>query len=154
MVVYVLWEHMARVRFSAPRTFRVAIDMYSGIVIEESLGNTDILRELKIISTKVEPVTEDHKTPWLSQWTLHAVEVGEDEAQKAAEEISKSLDGEHAWYADFKNDTHHYVIFRDRVFQVRRDSKEEYDEVVQYGLSLGIPKYQLDFSPTVGEWER
>ena len=24
----------------------------------------------------------------------------------------------------------------------------------QYGLSLGIPEYQLDFSPFIKEWER
>jgi hypothetical protein len=38
---------------------------------------------------------------------------------------------------------------RDKVFKVNRESKEEYDEVTKYGVSLGIPEYQLDFSPKV-----
>jgi len=32
--------------------------------------------------------------------------------------------------------------------------EEQYEEAIQYGLSLGIPGYQLDFSPTIKEWER
>lgn len=127
---------------------------YHGVIIEESLENKDVLKKVKIVSTKVEPVTDDHETPWLSQWTLHTVEVPESEAQGIAEEISRALEQEHPWYADFKNDTHHYVIFRGKVFCVERANKEQYDDVVRYGLSLGIPEYQLDFSPKVGEWER
>lgn len=100
---------------------------------------------MKIISTKIEPVTEEHGTPGLTQWTLHTVEIPEDEAQKIAEEISKSFDHNHngSWYADFKNDTHHYIIFRDKVFYIDQKNKEQYDEAECYGLSIGIPAHQL-----------
>lgn len=129
---------------------------YNGTIIEESLANKDVLKKVKIISTKVEPITDEHKTPWLSQWTLHAVEIPENEAQSVAEEISKSLDYSHnsSWYADYKNDAHHYIIFRDKIFYIDRKSKEQYDEAKRYGISLGIPEYQVDFHPEVEEWER
>jgi len=68
---------------------------YKGVIIEESLSNKDVLKKVKILSTKVEKVTDEHKTPWLSQWTLHTVEVSENEAQIIAKEISKSLDYSH-----------------------------------------------------------
>ena len=68
---------------------------YKGVIIEESLENKEILKKVKIISTKVEQVTDKHKTPWLSQWTLHTVEIPEEEAGKVAEEISKSVDRAH-----------------------------------------------------------
>jgi hypothetical protein len=32
---------------------------------------------------------------------------------------------------------------------VDRQSKEEYDKVNRYGEALGIPPYQLDFSPQI-----
>lgn len=129
---------------------------YSGTIIEESLTNKDVLKKVKIISTKVEPITDEHKTPWLSQWTLHAVEIPENEAQGVAEEISKSLDYSHnsSWYADYKNDSHHYIIFRDKIFYIDRKSKEQYDEAKRYGISLGIPEHQVDFHPEVEEWKR
>ena len=127
---------------------------YKGVIIEESLENKDILKDVKILETKVEEVVEEHKTPWIKQWTLHAVEIPENEAGNVAEKISKALDSEHNWYADFKNNTHHYIIFRDKVFYIDRKSKEQYNEAKHYGISLGIPEYQVDFAPDDKIWER
>ncbi|MBI2021543.1 hypothetical protein HYS93_01520 [Candidatus Daviesbacteria bacterium] len=42
---------------------------FKGVVIEESLKDTSVLKEAKILSTKVELVTKKHKTPWLKKWT-------------------------------------------------------------------------------------
>ena len=127
---------------------------FTGVIIEESLENKDILKDVKILETKVEEVVEEHKTPWIKQWTLHTVEIPENEVKDVAEKISKALDSKHNWYADFKNDTHHYIIFRDKVFYIDRKSKEQYDEAKQYGISLGIPEYQVDFAPDDKIWER
>ena len=127
---------------------------YQGVIIEESLGNKDILKDAKISETKIEEVVEKHKTPWVKQWTLHTVEIPENQAKDVAEKVSKALDPKHDWYADFKNDTHHYIIFRDKVFYIDRKSKEQYDEAKRYGISLGIPEYQVDFAPDDKIWER
>ncbi len=140
--------------FKSPWGRKYYMNNYRGIIIEESLENKDVLKKVKIVSTKVEKVTDEHKTPWISQWTLHTVEVSESEARAVAEEVSKALDRLHNWYADYKNETHHYIIFRDKVFCVDRTSKEQYDEAKRYGILLGIPEYQLDFHPVVDEWER
>lgn len=123
---------------------------YKGIVIEESLQDLQILKHLKILSTKVEKVTESHKTPWLKQWTLLAVEIDKSDAQNVADKLSAALDSGHDWYADFKSDKYHFIIFRNKVFRVHRNSPEEYETVKEYGVSLGIPDYQLDFSPEIG----
>jgi len=126
---------------------------FQGVIIKESLENEDILKKVKIVSTKVEKVTDEHKTPWLLQWTLHTVEIPESKAKTIAEEISKLLDHAHggSWYADFKNDAHHYIIFRNKIFYIDRKSKKQYDEAKRYGISLGIPKQQVDFHPEVEE---
>jgi len=127
---------------------------YQGVIIEESLEDKKVLGKIRILATKIEQVTEKHKTPWIKQWTLHTVEITENEADNVAEEISKSLDSKHNWYADFKNETTHYIIFRNRVFKIDRTKKEQYDEATRYGISLGIPDYQVDFSPHIKKWER
>jgi len=127
---------------------------YNGVIIEESLGNKDILKDVKILETKVEEVTQEHKTPWIKQWTLHTVEIEENQADNVAKKLTKSLDSEHSWYGDFKNDDFHYIIFRDKFFKVDRSKKEQYENVTKFGISLGIPNYQLDFSPHIKEWER
>jgi len=118
---------------------------YKGVIIEESLEKKDVLEKVKIINTRVEKVVERHQTPWVEQWTLHDVEIEEDKAEEIAEEISKSLDSEHAWYADYKNDNTHYIIFRNKIFKINRYKEEEYAEASKYGVSLGIPPYQVSF---------
>lgn len=120
---------------------------FNGAIIEESLINTEVLKRVTITKTSIIPVTERHKTPWIKQWTFHYVEVNEDEAESIAEEISISIDREHAWYADFKNEKVHYVVYKNKVFKIDRSNKEDYKIAITYGNKLGIPNYQLDFSP-------
>lgn len=120
---------------------------FTGIIIEESLADKSILNDIKITSTRIKEVTEEHKTPWVSQWTMHHVEIPADRASEIAEKISKALDDEHNWYADFKNDKKHFVIYRDKVFYITdRLDGAQYDQAFKYGISIGIPDYQLDFS--------
>lgn len=128
---------------------------FEGVIIEESLTNTSVLNDVKILSTKVEPATEKHKTPWVKQWTLHTVEIPTGKAAQVAEKISKALDREHDWYVDYKTDKEHYVIYTNKVFHITdRSDKKQYDEATKYGISIGIPDYQVDFSPHLKQWER
>ena len=126
---------------------------FNGVIIEESLESKDVLRKVKILKTDIEPVTEGHKTPWVKQWTLHNVEILENQSDDIAGKISETLDPEHNWYADFKNNEFHYIVFRNKVFKIDRSKPEQYGEATKYGVSLGIPDYQLDFSPHIKEWE-
>jgi hypothetical protein len=128
----------------------------TGEIIEESLADRSVLSEVTILETRVELATEYHRTPWLERWTIHRVAVPEELAAEVAERFSEALDAEHAyaWYADFKNEDIHYVAFTGKVFRVPRHSEGRYAEVVEYGVRLGIPPHQLDFSPTIERWER
>ena len=127
---------------------------YKGVIIEESLERKEVLKEVVIVDTKVETVTEGHKTPWLKQWTLHTVEVAEQSADAVAQKLSEDLDREHNWYADFKNNTFHYIIYRGKIFKVDLQNPVLYRDARQYGISLGIPEYQVDFVPENKIWER
>ncbi len=122
---------------------------YLGTIIEESLSDKSVLADMKITSTKVEPVTEEdkHQTPWIKQWTLHKVEISDEKAQAIAGKLSRLIDKEHAqaWYVDFKTDTEHYIIFLDKVFHITdRTDKAQYDEAINYGIAFGIPRHQMD----------
>lgn len=117
---------------------------YEGVIIEESLTDKAVLSNLKIVSTKVEPITTRHKTPWLKQWTLHTIKIPQKDAENIAKRLSQCLDSNH-WYADFKNSTTHYVIFPNKIFRIDRSKADQYQAATAYGLTLGIPDYQLDF---------
>lgn len=122
---------------------------FRGTIIEESLDDIACLQSLVIISTKIEKVTESHTTPWLKQWTLHTVAIDENKVDAIAFQLSEALEKEHEWYADFKNNELHYIVFRKKIFKVRRNYLSEYEDVKKYGVKLGIPEYQLDFSPEI-----
>jgi len=103
---------------------------YQGVIIKESLEDKSVLdnppksatgqASIKILNTKVEKVTERHATPYLEQWTLHAVEILEEKAEEAAKIISENLDSTHNdWYADFKNDTTDFIIFPHTFFPIK-----------------------------------
>jgi len=76
------------------------------------------------------------------------VEIPEDEAQFFANEISQLFDKEHPdWYVDYKNDKYHFIIYADKILKVDLQNPESYNDVKLYGLSIGIPDYQLPFPP-------
>ncbi|MFA6076658.1 MAG: hypothetical protein WC735_01120 [Candidatus Paceibacterota bacterium] len=120
---------------------------YQGVIIEESLDKKEVLGKVKIIKTKISPVVEKHRTPWVKQWTMRTVEVSEENADKIAEQLSKDLDKEHAWYADFKNENYHFIIYRGKIFKVDLKNPTAYQDAKKFGITLGIPEYQVDFTP-------
>ncbi len=128
---------------------------YKGVIIEESLNNTSVLKKVKVVDTKVEPITPEHKTPWLKQWTLHTVDIPEENALEVAEKISQSFDDEHPdWYADYKNDKYHFIIYANKIFKIDLANPVLYKDAKAYGISIGIPEYQVDFAPEDKVWDR
>lgn len=128
---------------------------YRGIIIEESLTDRSVLDDMNIIKTIIEIVTEKHKTPWVEKWTMHEVEIQSDKAAEIANKISVALDKQHNWYADYKTELDHYIIYSNKVFHVTdRNDQAQYDEATNYGISIGIPEYQVDFSPYLTKWKR
>lgn len=122
---------------------------YRGVIIEESLKDKRVLTEVNVTKTRVSRVTDEHRTPWLTQWTLHTVKMPPAKAWPVARLLSRSLDDSHggSWYADFRNDRFHFIVFRSKIFKVDTQKPEEYVEARKYGRGLGIPDYQLDFTP-------
>ncbi len=121
--------------------------MYTGVIIQESLTDQDILDKLHITRTRIEEVTPRHNTPWVKAWILHTVEIEEEDADMWAEWLSRHIDNshDHPWYADFKNDKFHYVIYPGKVFKIDRSDTGQNREAQEYGKSVGIPEYQLDW---------
>ena len=77
---------------------------------------------------------------------MHNVLIDADQAGEVAERISRALDREHDWYADFKNDKEHFIIYRDKVFHITdRSDKLQYDLATKYGISIGVRDYRVGF---------
>jgi len=129
---------------------------FSGVIIEESLSDTGILRSIKIVDTKIVNVTDKHETPWLKQWTMHTVSVSMQDAEDVAAKLANALDVEHIgnWYADFKNYRFHYVIFPGKIFKLDKKIKADWDSMQKYALSIGLPEHQTLAFEGIDEMER
>lgn len=118
---------------------------YKGVIIEESLIDNSIINNLKVLQVEVAKTTAKECTPWLDKWTLKTVEINESEIDYYTKELSKLIDSKHInnWYCDFRNDLYHYIVFKDKIFKLNRKSKQDYKDMQEYALSIGLPKYQL-----------
>ena len=105
--------------------------MLKGTIIENSLGNKDILKTIQIVKNWAE-----------DDWVLYSVLIDE----KRIPELAKSLKKE-PWYIHLwepgKDDV--IVIFPNKVFILKFSDKSTWADTVAYGKSIGIPKHQLDF---------
>lgn len=117
---------------------------FTGTIIEESLRDKSILEDVKILETKIVKVTPESETPWLEKWTMHLVSVAHDEADIIAEKVSAAIDAEHigSWYADFKNERLHYVIFSEKIFKIKPEIQADWEAMRAYAHKIGLPKHQ------------
>lgn len=67
------------------------------------------------------------------------LKVSEEDINKLAKNIKPK------WYMHFWEGRTVIAIFKDKKFEFDYDNKSEWIPVIDYGLSLGIPKEQLDF---------
>lgn len=107
---------------------------YKGIVVEESLEDNRILNDLEVVKFKI---TEEENPS--ERWHLYTVKVSKQDIEKLSKNIKQK------WYMHFWKGKNVIAIFKDKAFEFNLDDKLTWKPVINYGLSLGIPKEQLDF---------
>lgn len=115
---------------------------YHGIIINVSQKDHSILKRLDIIGKK---------SFNFNTITLLKVRVPADDLEKTIQQLQENMRERFLWlfhdfYFHFYNDRELIVVFTHRIFRVTPDPKT-WDEMVAYGLSLGLPEKQLDFFP-------
>ena len=105
--------------------------MLKGTIVENSLADKSILQKIKV-----------EKTYQSGSWTLYDVLVNEN----TIPELAKAL-GIGPWYIHLwelgQDDV--LVVFKDKVIPIKHSNKSTWQPAVEFGLSIGIPKEQLDF---------
>jgi|GEM_PF-299238 hypothetical protein len=111
------------------------IPQYKGTVIEESLEDKSILKEFKTLDMRV--TTEENPA---DRWHMYSVEASEDVIEKLSEKLKPSK-----WYCHFWNGTDMIVVFKGKIFRFKYSDQAERNKAIEYGMSIGLPKEQLDF---------
>jgi hypothetical protein len=106
---------------------------YEGVIVEESLENTDVLRGMKIINSRVTDEAEGET------WHIHKVKAFLDDFEALAKNMRRG------WYMHFWKDAKGVVIFKGKTFWIDYDNKATWKPAIEFGLSKGIPEAQLDF---------
>ena len=107
---------------------------YKGVIVEESLEDNRILNDFKIIDFRI----SKEENP-ADRWHLYTVQVSKEDSVRLSKNIKQK------WYMHFWKGRNVIAIFKDKKFEFNFDDKSTWKSVVEYGLSLGIPKEQLDF---------
>ena len=109
-------------------------EQYKGTVVEESLTDSSILKDLKVLNVKV----SDDENP-VDRWHMYTVTVGHDDIERLSQTIKPG------WYMHFWQDKKVIAVFHDKTFEFDYDDKKAWIPATEYGLAQGIPKEQLDF---------
>lgn len=78
-------------------------------------------------------------------WTVLDVQGPDEAADHLASALADALIEGQGWYADFRVGADHVVVFPGRVFRYTMGDQAGRDEAVAYGMSVGVPAYQLDW---------
>jgi hypothetical protein len=105
--------------------------MYKGAIVEQSLTDTDILKQLNILSS-----VQD------GSWLIHTVAVTREQIDQIAQALSVGPWYTHFWSED-KEDI--FVVYKSKSFFIKTNDKSSWQPAIQFGQSIGIPPEQLDF---------
>jgi hypothetical protein len=105
-------------------------ELYKGLIVKNSLKNFEILDKFKILKTEID---DDWELIWI-------------ETDKAGIKIISNNLNSPKWYADFSDGAQGIVVFQNKVFEVNVNDEPSWADAIKYGISIGIPKEQLDFN--------
>jgi len=79
-------------------------------------------------------------------WTFIEFQAEDERADEIAQKLADVLTAQGGWFADFGVGGDHVVIFAGKVFRYRNGDEAGRAEATEYGLSVGCPADQLDWT--------
>jgi len=132
---------------------------YHATIINLSQNNLDIFKRFSILEIKKR---------FAGLLKIYKVTVPQDDIQEAISITQKNMSSKllmfrKEWYATFYNSESVIIVFREKVYHLsargivptyqqvldttNAEDEEQWNEMIDYGKSLGIPVSQLDFLP-------
>ncbi len=108
--------------------------MYKGTIIEESLIDNRVLNDFKITGFRI----SSDENP-ADRWHLYTITVNHEDIARLSKNIKPK------WYMHFWKGREIIAVFQGKKFEFNYDDKSSWIPAVEHGLSIGIPKEQLDF---------
>lgn len=109
-------------------------NQYKGTIIEESLIDSRVLNDLNVVGFKI--TEEDDQS---ERWHIYSVMIDSDDIDQLSKNIKPG------WYMHFWQGRDVIAVFAGKTFEFDYDDKATWEPAIEYGLSVGIPREQLDF---------
>jgi hypothetical protein len=122
--------------------------MLSGTLLAESIRVGAVLSVDGLGVTKIFRQDVPDEPPGMpATWTFIEFEAEDDRADELAAKLAEVLIAEGGWYANFSvGDEQVVVVFAGKVFRYRKGDEAGRAEATRYGLSVGCPADQLDWT--------
>ncbi len=122
---------------------------YKGVIIEESLVSKKLLKLCQIISTRVANDDDPKTNAGEPKWTLHQVEVTEQNIGEVVSQLGKNLKLPN-WWADLSLEDEVFIVFHNKIFKGGNSDLDFRKHVINYARSLNLPDGQI---PLGGSYE-
>jgi len=114
---------------------------FKGLLLKESLRDLDVLNLVKI--TKIEKWDVPDAVNYQPKiWTAISFEGEKDNVEEIVEKMSKAI--KEKWYLNISTENMEYVVFFNKIFKYPKGNDKTKKQTIEYGISIGIPKRQLD----------
>jgi hypothetical protein len=121
--------------------------MLSGTLLGESIRvDTDLSIDGLIVNKIFRKDFPDEPPGMPTTWTFIEFQAEDERADELAQKLADVLLAEGGWYADFGVGDDHVVVFAGKVFRYRKGDEAGRAEATEYGLSVGCPADQLDWT--------
>ncbi len=107
---------------------------FKGCIVEESLEDNRILNGIEILRVRI---TNEEKSS--ERWHIYDSLLTEEQIDSVHSFLKQG------WYAHFWNNKMIIILFKSKKFEFDINDKNKWNPAVEYGLSIGIPRQQLDF---------
>lgn len=104
---------------------------YKGVLVENSLVDTEILKRVKIIRSYEE-----------GDWKLHDIRLSKKQIADIQQSIADAGWYFHLWEPGKDRIT---VVFKDKLFEIAHSDRTSWNDAIAHGIAKGIPPEQLDF---------
>jgi hypothetical protein len=120
-------------------------EKWRGCIVEESLEDRSLLDLVKIEKTKVSEDKDPATNGGFPVWHIHEVSFPRADLQKLVESLKKALK-KAGWWCDLSGKEDICIVFRGKVFELKRNDRKAKSEVNKYARSVSVPEDQLPFS--------
>ncbi len=109
---------------------------WKGMIVKESLTDAAMLEKVSVTN-----VSETDDIDPVRRWHLYKVD---HVTRSQMDDLSRVIKSR-GWYAHFWREGNMVVIYKDKFFAFTGTNKHGRQLAIEYGISVGIPKEQLDF---------